>query len=80
MGKGTIKTGLAVVTPARCLRPDGTTFKAWCQEVYHIAVGVVDLDYWGKIKEVLFNHSAKEFVVQVGDWIALLILDIIKTP
>ena len=38
------------------------------------------MDYWGKIKVVLFNHSAKDFVVLVGDWIAQLILERIETP
>ena len=42
--------------------------------------GVVDSDYWGEIKVVLFNHSTEDFKVQVGDWIAQLILERIETP
>ena len=30
----------------------------------------VDLDYWGEVKVVLLNHSAKDFMVQAGDQIA----------
>ena len=35
-----------------------------------VGVGVVDLDYWGEIKVLLFNHSAEDFVAQACDWIA----------
>ena len=45
-----------------------------------VGVGVVDSDYRGKIKVVLFNHSAKDFAVQAGDRIAQLILERIETP
>ena len=45
-----------------------------------IGVGVVDLDYQGEIKAVLFNHSAEDFKVQAGDRIAQLILERIETP
>ena len=44
-----------------------------------VGVGVVDLDYRGKIKVVLFNHSAEDFAVQAGDQIAQLILERIET-
>ena len=50
------------------------------QNLINIGVGVVDSDYRGQIKVVLFNYSAETFVVQVGDWIAHLILERIKTP
>ena len=45
-----------------------------------VGVRVVDLDYWGEIKVVLFNHSAEDFNVQVSDRIAQLILERIETP
>ena len=41
---------------------------------------VVDLDYQGKIKVILFNHSAEDFAIQAGDRVAQLILERIKTP
>ena len=37
-------------------------------------------DYRGEIGVVLFNHSAVDFPIQVGDRIAQLILEKIKTP
>ena len=45
-----------------------------------VRVGVGDSDYRGKIKVILFNHSAEDFVVQAGDRIAQLILKRIETP
>ena len=45
-----------------------------------IGAGVVDSDYWGEIKVVLFNHSTEDFIVQADDWIAQLILKRIETP
>ena len=32
-----------------------------------VGAGLVDSDYQGEIKVVLFNHSAEDFVVQAGD-------------
>ena len=45
-----------------------------------VGAGVVDLDYWGEIKVVFFNHSAKDFAIQGGDLIAQIILERIETP
>ena len=45
-----------------------------------VGAGVVDSDYQGEIKVVLFNHSAEDFAIQAGDWIAQLILERIETP
>ena len=43
-------------------------------------MGVVDSDDQGKIKVVLFNHSAEDFAIQADDRIAQLILERIETP
>ena len=50
------------------------------QNFINVGVGVVDLDYQGKIKVVLFNHFAQDLVVQAGDYTTQLILEQIKTP
>ena len=36
----------------------------------NVGAGVVDSDYQGDIKVVLFNHSAEDFKAQVGDQIS----------
>ena len=69
-GKGTMETRLAVSLPvgtyARIAPRSGL---AICNFI-DVGAGVVDSDYRGEIKVVLFNHSAKDFKVQVGDRIA----------
>ena len=79
-GKGTVETGLAVSLPpgtyARIAPRSGLAIRNFID----VGAGVVDSDYWGEIKVVLFNHSAEDFAVQAGDRIAQLILERIETP
>ena len=42
--------------------------------------GVIDSDYRGEVKVLLFNHEDKEFAVKAGDRVAQLILERIATP
>jgi dUTP pyrophosphatase len=42
--------------------------------------GVIDSDYTGEIKVILFNHSSEAFHMREGDRIAQLILERIVTP
>lgn len=37
--------------------------------------GVIDADYRGEVKVVLFNHSEKDFEIKAGDRIAQLVLE-----
>ena len=69
-GKGTMETRLAVSLPpgtyARIAPRSGLAIRNFID----VGAGVVHLDYWGKIKVVLFNHSAEDFAIQAGDRIA----------
>ena len=42
--------------------------------------GVIDADYRGQVKVLLFNHGEKDFEVKEGDRIAQLVLERIYTP
>ncbi|KHN95355.1 dUTP pyrophosphatase [Metarhizium album ARSEF 1941] len=42
--------------------------------------GVIDADYRGQVKVLLFNHSDAEFAVQEGDRVAQLVIERICTP
>lgn len=42
--------------------------------------GVIDADYRGEVKVLLFNHSDADFNIEKGDRIAQLILERIYTP
>ena len=79
-GKGVVQTRLAVPLPsgvyARIAPRSGLAVKKFID----VGVGAIDSYYWGEIGVVLFNHSAVDFPVQVGDRIAQLILEKIETP
>ena len=78
-GKGTIETGLVVSLPpgtyARIAPRSGLAIRNFID----VGAGVVDSDYQGEIKVVLFNNSAEDFAVQTGDRIAQLILERMET-
>ena len=42
--------------------------------------GVIDADYRGPVKVLLFNHSEVDFAVKEGDRIAQLVIERIRTP
>ncbi len=42
--------------------------------------GVIDSDYRGQVKVLLFNHSEVDFEVKQGDRIAQLVIERIYTP
>ena len=44
-----------------------------------VGAGVVDADYRGPVKVLLFNHALKPYIVKEGDRIAQLILEKIVT-
>ena len=79
-GKGTMETGLAVALPAGTYARIAPRSGLAIRNFIDVGVGVVDSDYRGEIKVVLFNHSAEDFKVQAGDQIAQLILERIETP
>lgn len=41
---------------------------------------VVNNDYQGEVGVILFNHSAKDFPIKVGDHVSQLVLEHIKSP
>ena len=79
-GKGTVETGLVVALPVGTYPRIAPRSRLAIRHFIDVGVGVVGLDYRGEIKVVLFNNFAEDFVVQVGDRIAQLILEQIETP
>ena len=79
-GKGSVDTGLVVLLPpgtyAQIAPQSGLAY--W--HFIDVGVGVVDSDFRGEIKVILFNHSMEDFIVQAGDQIAQFILERINTP
>jgi deoxyuridine 5'-triphosphate nucleotidohydrolase len=42
--------------------------------------GVIDADYRGQVKVLLFNHSEKDYTIKEGDRIAQLVLERVRVP
>jgi len=74
-----IPTGISIQIPKDCyarIAPrSGLAFKHGIQ----VGAGVVDSDYLGEIKVILFNHGSSDFEVKKGDRIAQLIFEKIYT-
>ena len=75
MGKALISTDLSFSIPighyGRIAPRSGMSWKKHTD----IGAGVIDPDYRGNVKVVLFNHSEKPIEVHSGDRIAQLILE-----
>ena len=74
-GKGTVEAGLAVALPSGTYAHVAPHSGLAIHNFIGVGAGIVDSDYWGEIKVVLFNHSAENFKVHAGDRIAQLILE-----
>jgi dUTP pyrophosphatase len=75
-----ISTGLAVVLPVgtygRVAPRSGLAVKHGIQ----VGAGVIDPDYTGELKVLLFNHGDDVFEVKKGDRMAQLIIEKCETP
>lgn len=74
-GKALISTGIAVAIPkghyGRIAPRSGFSYRKHTD----IGAGVIDGDYRGEIKVLVFNHSADTIEIKKGDKIAQLILE-----
>lgn len=75
-----VETGLMFQFPptvyARVAPRSGLAYKHGIQ----VGAGVIDSDYRGTIKVILFNHGRVPFEVKVGDRIAQIIFEKIELP
>jgi dUTP pyrophosphatase len=75
-----VETGVVLQFPetvyGRIAPRSGLAFKYGIQ----VGAGVIDSDYTGTIKVILFNHGTEPFKIAVGDRIAQLIFERIETP
>lgn len=79
-GRAMVSTALAIICPlgtyGRVAPRSGLAVKHGIST----GAGVIDADYRGEVKVLLFNHNDKDFTVEKGDRIAQLILERIYTP
>ena len=79
-GKCLVKTGLAMAIPPRCYGRVAPRSGLALKKFIDVGAGAIDADYRGEIGVVLFNFGKEDFVVNMGDRIAQLIFEKIKTP
>ena len=79
-GKCLVKTGLQIALPPGCYGRIAPRSGLAIKKFIDVGAGVVDTDYRGEVGVVLFKFSDSDFIVNMGDRIAQLILEKIKTP
>lgn len=79
-GNALIGTGLAVRIPDGCYGRVAPRSGLAVKHCIQVGAGVIDPDYTGEIKVVLFNHGLKDFEIKKGDRIAQLVLERCETP
>jgi dUTP pyrophosphatase len=79
-GRALVSTGIAIRLPegvyGRVAPRSGLAVK----HCINVGAGVIDPDYTGEVKVVLFNHGMENFEIKKGDRIAQLILERCETP
>ncbi|KAL5335109.1 dUTPase-like protein [Aspergillus crustosus] len=79
-GKALVDTGLAIAVPegtyGRVAPRSGLASKHFIDT----GAGVIDADYRGEVKVLLFNFSDVDFTIKEGDRVAQLVLERIYTP
>lgn len=78
--RGTIRTGIAVALPTKTYGRIAPRSSLAANNGIDVGAGVVDEDYRGEIKVILFNHGGVAFEVHKGDRIAQLIVEKIEKP
>ena len=53
---------------------DSTSIRVSFEKFIDVGAGVIDADYRGEVGVILFNFGKEDFVVNMGDRIAQLIL------
>uniref|UniRef100_T1L6G0 Deoxyuridine 5'-triphosphate nucleotidohydrolase n=1 Tax=Tetranychus urticae TaxID=32264 RepID=T1L6G0_TETUR len=79
-GKQLVKTGLQLQIPSYCYgRIAPRSGMAWNHHI-DVGAGVIDPDYSGEVKVLLFNHGKNGYMVKQGDRIAQLICEMVIHP
>lgn len=79
-GRALVGTGITVVLPPSVYGRVAPRSGLAAKHCINVGAGVIDPDYTGEIKVILFNHGEKDFEIKKGDRIAQLILERCETP
>ncbi|APC25798.1 dUTPase [Only Syngen Nebraska virus 5] len=80
LGRAAVSTGISIRVPdgtyGRIAPRSGLAYKYGID----VLAGVIDKDFRGEVKVILYNTSERDYIVKTGDRIAQLILEQIVTP
>lgn len=79
-GKALVSTQLAIATPQGTYGRIAPRSGLAAKHFIDTGAGVIDADYRGEVKVLLFNHAEADFKVEVGDRVAQLVLERVYTP
>ncbi|KAF5591797.1 dUTP pyrophosphatase [Fusarium subglutinans] len=79
-GKALVDTDISMAVPAGTYGRIAPRSGLASKHFIDTGAGVIDADYRGQVKVLLFNHNESDFEVKEGDRIAQLVLERIYTP
>ncbi|KAK3341773.1 dUTPase-like protein [Lasiosphaeria hispida] len=79
-GKALVDTDISMAVPAGTYGRIAPRSGLAAKNFIDTGAGVIDADYRGPVKVLLFNHSEADFEVAAGDRVAQLVLERIYTP
>ncbi|KAL7912121.1 dUTP diphosphatase [Trichoderma velutinum] len=79
-GKGLVDTDISIATPAGTYGRIAPRSGLASKHFIDTGAGVIDADYRGPVKVLLFNHAETDYEIKEGDRIAQLVLERIVTP
>lgn len=79
-GKALVSTDLAIAVPPGTYGRIAPRSGLAAKHMINTGAGVIDADYRGEVKVLLFNHGQDDFKINEGDRIAQLIVEKICTP
>ncbi|KAK3694724.1 dUTPase-like protein [Podospora appendiculata] len=79
-GKALVDTDISMAVPAGTYGRIAPRSGLASKNFIDTGAGVIDADYRGQVKVLLFNHSEADFSVKEGDRVAQLVLERIYTP
>lgn len=79
-GRALVSTGLSIAVPVDCYARIAPRSGLAVKNGIQTGAGVVDSDYRGEVRVLLFNQGEEDFEVNVGDRIAQMVLERVYTP
>ncbi|KAI0396658.1 deoxyuridine 5'-triphosphate nucleotidohydrolase [Xylariaceae sp. FL0594] len=79
-GKVLVDTDIAIAVPAGTYGRIAPRSGLAAKHSIQTGAGVIDADYRGQVKVLLFNHSDADYAIAEGDRVAQLVIERIYTP